>query len=202
MTSARAILVWTTLAAAIAVPIGAAAASPLLAWRAPVYIVAGFAGVVGLALLLVQPLLIGGYLPGPSAAWARRLHPWIGGLLVAAVVLHVGFLWITSPQDVIDVLLFQSPTPFSVWGVISMLAIFVAAPLAALRRRLRLRPRTWRISHGFLAVVIVVGTVAHAMLIEGTIEAVSKAVLCGLILAATTKVIVDLRIWPKNSAVR
>jgi uncharacterized membrane protein YdcZ (DUF606 family) len=96
MTSTRAILVWTALAVAAAVPIGAAAASPLLAWRGPVYIAAGFAGVAGLALLLVQPLLIGGYLPGPSAERARRLHPWIGGLLVAAVVLHVAGLWVTS----------------------------------------------------------------------------------------------------------
>src|SRR6185436_20757713 len=103
MRSARAILIWTALAAAIAVPIGAAAASPLLAWRAPVYIAAGFAGVAGLGLLLVQPLLIGGYLPGPSAYRVRRLHRWIGGLLVAAVAIHVGALWITSPQDVIDV---------------------------------------------------------------------------------------------------
>ena len=68
MTSARAILIWTALTAAVAVPIAAAAASPLLAWRDPVYIAAGFAGIVGLALLLVQPLLIGGYLPGPPAA--------------------------------------------------------------------------------------------------------------------------------------
>ena len=202
MTSARAILIWTALAATLAVPIAAAATSPLLAWRAPVYIAAGFAGVVGLGLLLVQPLLIGGYLPGPSAYRVRRMHRWIGGLLVASVVLHVGALWITSPQDVIDVLLFQSPTPFSVWGVIAMWAIFVTALLAALRDRLRLRPRIWRISHGFLAVVIVVGSVAHALLIEGTMETISKAVLCGLVLAATTKVIADLRIWPKSSAAR
>jgi predicted ferric reductase len=202
MRSARAILIWTALAAAIAVPIAAAAASPLLAWRAPIYIAAGFAGVVGLGLLLVQPLLIGGYLPGPSAYRARYLHRWIGGLLVAAVVIHVGALWITSPRDVIDVLLFQSPTPFSVWGVIAMWAIFVAALLAALRRWLRLRPRTWRISHAFLAVVIVVGSVVHTILIEGTMEAISKVALCVLVLAATTKVIVDLRIWPKSSAAR
>ena len=196
MTSARAILIWTALAAALAVPIAAAAASPLLAWRAPIYIVAGFAGVVGLALLLVQPLLIGGYLPGPSVYRARRLHRWIGGLLVAAVVIHVGALWITSPQDVIDVLLFQSPTPFSVWGVIGMWAVFAAALLAALRRRLRLHPRAWRISHACLAVVIVVGSVVHALLIEGTMETISKAVLCGLVLAAIAKVIADLLIWP------
>jgi len=64
---------------------------------------AGFAGIVGLALLLIQPLLIGGYLPGPSPSRARRLHPWFGGLLVAAVVLHVGALWITSITVVISV---------------------------------------------------------------------------------------------------
>ena len=202
MRSARPILTWTALAAAIAVPIAFAAASPLLAWRDPIYISAGFAGVVGLALLLVQPLLIGGYIPGPSAYRARRLHRWIGGLLVAAVVIHVGALWITSPQDVNDVFLFQSPTPFSVWGVIGMWAIFVAAFLAAFRRRLRLRPRTWRISHGFLAVVIVVGSVVHAILIKGTMEVISKAALCGLVLAATTKVIADLRLWQKRSAAR
>jgi predicted ferric reductase len=202
MRSARAILIWTALAAALAVPIAAAAASPLLAWRAPIYIAAGFAGVVGLGLLLVQPLLIGGYLPGLPAYRARRLHRWIGGLLVAAVVIHVGALWITSPQDVIDVFLFQSPTPFSVWGVIGMGALFVSALLAAFRRRLRLSPRTWRISHALLAVVIVVGSAVHAILVEGTMETISKAALCGLVLAATTKVIADLRIWPKRSAAR
>ena len=202
MGSTRAILIWTALAAAIAVPIAAAAASPLLAWRDPIYIAAGFAGVAGMALLLVQPLLIGGYLPGPSAYRTRRLHRWIGGLLVSAVVIHVGALWITSPPDVIDVLLFRSPTPFSVWGVIAMWAVFASALLAAFRRRLRLRPRTWRISHASLAVVIVAGSVVHALLVEGTMETISKAVLCGLALAATTKVIADLPIWPKSPATR
>ncbi len=202
MRSAQAILIWTALAAALAVPIAFAAASPLLAWRPPIYIVAGFAGIVGLGLLLVQPLLIGGYLVGPPAYRARRLHRWVGGLLVAAVVIHVGALWMTSPQDVIDVLLFQSPTPFSVWGVIGMGAVFAAALLAALRRRLRLHPRTWRVSHASLAVVIVVASVVHALLIEGTMEMISKAALCGLVLAATATVIAGLAMWPRSSAAR
>ena len=38
-----------------------------------------------------------------------------------------------------------------------------------------------------LAVVIVAGSVVHAMLIEGTMETVSKAALCALVLAATIK---------------
>jgi predicted ferric reductase len=200
MSLARVLLVWAALAAAVCVPIAAAAVSPLLAWRDPVYIAAGFAGIVALALLLVQPVLIGGYLPGLSAHRGRRAHRWIGGALVVAVVIHVGGLWITSPPDVIDALLFASPTPFSAWGVIAMWAIFAVALLAALRRRLR--PRTWRIAHMLLAVAIVVGTVVHGLLIEGTMEAVSKAALCALVLAATVKVMADLRVWRKRAASR
>ncbi len=72
MRLARVTLIWALLAAAIFVPIAAAAASPLLEWRGPVYIVAGFAGIIALGLMLVQPLLIGGYLPGLPAYRGRR----------------------------------------------------------------------------------------------------------------------------------
>lgn len=198
----RGTLIWAALAAAIAVPIAAAAVSPLLAWRDPIYIVAGFAGIVALGLMLVQPVLIGGYLSGLSAYRGRRLHRWIGALLVVAVVIHVGGLWITSPPDVIDALLFSSPTPFSDWGVIAMWAVFAAALLAALRRRLRLSPHAWRIGHTFLAVVIVVASVVHGLLIEGTMGTMSKVALCVLVLAATAKVMTDLRVWARRSTSR
>jgi predicted ferric reductase len=199
---ARVTLIWVALAAAICVPIAAAAASPLLVWRGPVYILAGFAGIVALGVMLVQPVLIGGYLPGLSARIARRAHHWIGGALVVAVVIHVGGLWITSPPDMIDALTFSSPTPFSPWGVIAMWAIFAVALLAALRRRLGLRLRTWRIAHTLLAIVIVVGSVVHGILIEGTMETVTKAALCALVLAATIKVMADLRVWRKRATLR
>jgi predicted ferric reductase len=191
--SVRATLIWAALAAAICVPLAAAAASPQLEWRGPVYIVAGFAGIIALSLLLVQPLLIGGYLPGLSAYRRRRAHHWIGGALVLAVVVHVAGLWITSPPDMIDALIFTSPTPFSPFGVVAMWAIFAVALLAAFRRRLGLS--TWRIVHMSLAAVIVVGGVIHGILIEGTMETMSKAALCALVLAAAVKVMVDLRVW-------
>lgn len=191
----RAALIWVALLIAVTVPIGAAALSPLLAWRQPVYIVAGFAGVFAMVLLLLQPLLAGGALPGLPGQRGRRWHRRVGGFLVAAVVIHVGALWITSPPDVVDALLFRSPTPFSVWGVTAMWAVFAAALLAALRHRLRLRPRIWRRAHTSLAVITVIGSVVHALLIEGTMETVSKWVLCALVLAATVKVLVDLKVW-------
>ena len=192
MRPARATLIWAAVAAAVAVPLALAALSPLIAWRGPVYIAAGFAGVAALGLLLVQPLAIGGFLPGLSPAGRRRLHRFVGSALVAALVVHVAGLWITSPPDVVDALLFRSPTPFSAWGVIGMWAVFATALLAALRRPLRIRPRWWRAGHLSLAVVIVGGVVAHALLIEGTMESVSKVVLCGLVVAATATLLADL----------
>jgi predicted ferric reductase len=202
MRLAKGSLIWAALAAAVCVPMAFAAASPQLQWRGAVYILAGFAGIIALGLTLIQPLLIGGYLPGFSALRGRRAHHWIGGALVVVVVAHVVGLWITSPPDMIDALLFVSPTPFSPFGVIAMWAIFAVAILAAFRRRLGLAPRTWRIAHMILAAVIVVGGVVHSMLIEGTMEMVSKAALCALVLAAFIKVMVDLRVWRRRATSR
>ena len=197
MRSAKATLIWAALVAAICVPIALAVASPLLEWRGPVYIVAGFAGIIALGLVLIQPLLIGGHLPGLPAFRGRRAHHWIGGALVAAIVVHVGGLWITSPPDMIDALLFASPTPFSPWGVVAMWAIFAVALLAAFRRNLG--PRAWRIAHLSLAVVIVAGGVVHALLVEGVMETISKATLCVLVLVAAGKVIAD-RVWRRRQS--
>lgn len=199
---ARVILIWAALALAIGVPVAAAAASEQLVWRGPVYILAGFAGIIALGLVLVQPLLIDGYLPGFSSYRGRRAHHWIGGTLVAAIVIHVAGLWITSPPDMIDALTYASPTPFSPFGVTAMWAIFAVALLASLRRRLGLRPRTWRFVHMPLAIVIVAGSVAHCLLIEGTMETISKAALCALVLAATVKTMVDLQVWRKRRTLR
>ncbi len=170
------------------VAIGAAALSPLLAWREPVYIAAGFAGIAALVLLLFQPLLVRGFLPALSLPTGRQLHRYVGVSILVAVILHVAGLWITSPPDVIDALLFVSATPFSVWGVIAMWAVIATATLAMLRlkiRALRKRPQIWRIGHKLLAVIIVAGSVTHALMIQGTMETISKILLCLLVVVAT-----------------
>jgi Ferric reductase like transmembrane component len=199
MRLAKGTLIWAALAAAVGVPVAAAAASPLLEYRGPVYTLACFAGIAALGLVLVQPLLIGGYLPGLAGYPGRRAHHWTGGALVLAVAVHVGGLWYTSPPDMHDALLFTSPTPFSPFGVIAMWAIFAVALLAALRRRLALSPRTWRTVHMALVLVIVPGIVVHAVLIEGTMETASKVALCVLVVAAAIKVMADLRVWRRRA---
>jgi len=53
-----------------------------------------------------------------------------------------------------------------------------------------------------LAVVIVIGTVVHGMLVEGTMETMSKVALCALVLGATIKVMAELRVWRKRATSR
>lgn len=196
----RGTLLWGVLLAVTAFAIGAAATSPLLEWRDPVYIAAGLFGVVAMAFLAIQPLLAAGRLRGLSLQRSRRIHRLMGAALVAAVILHVAGLWITSPPDMIDALTFTSPTPFSNWGVIAMWAVFVAALLALCRRRVGLR--VFRIAHTALVVLVVITSCIHALLIEGTMETVSKVILCVFVLLVTAKVVIERRVWVKRRAVR
>lgn len=191
----RTAAIWSAVAIAVAAPIAIAATSPLLAWRDPIYVTACFAGIVAMTLVFLQPLLAGGYLPGLPARRGRRAHLWTGGALVAAVVVHVAGLWLTSPPDAIDALLFRSPTPFSDWGVIAMWAVFGSGLLALLRRKSFIGPRRWRLVHTALAAAIVLFGTAHALLVEGAMETISKTALCALALAATVKAMADLRAW-------
>lgn len=180
---------------AVAVPVIAAAFSPFLAWRQPVYIVAGFAGIIAMCLLLIQPLLAGRWLPGLSAMTSRRWHRVCGLALSAAIVVHVAGLWLTSPPDVVDALLFVSPTSFSVWGVTAMWAAFAAALLGIYRQRLGVQFRLWRLGHTGLASVTIIGSVVHALLIEGTMEIMTKVALCVLVIVASIGTLARLRVW-------
>lgn len=187
-----AVAAWAGVAAAMAAPVLLAAFSPWLAYRGPAYIVGGFAGIIGLALLFVQPLLAAGYLPG--TARDRRWHRRLGAAIVACVAAHVAGLYITSPADTMDALLLVSPTPFSVYGVIALAGVAAIALMVALRRRLGLRYPTWRLIHNGAAAVVVVATVVHALQIEGAMEPWSKWALSIAVLAATGVVLVDLRV--------
>lgn len=187
-------LVWAALLVVMAAPILIAATSPYLAYRTPAYIVGGFAGIAALALIVVQPLLAAGYLPGPGLTAARRWHRRLGAAIVLCVGLHVGGLYLTSPPDTLDALLLVSATPFSVYGVLAMWGVVATAVLVALRRRLGLRPSTWSFVHNALALVVVVATVIHAVQIEGAMGTASKWALCLAALAASVWTLLDLRV--------
>lgn len=168
--------VWGVLLAVMGAPVVVAAFSPLLAYRDAPYIVAGFGGAIALALLVVQPLLGLRALPGLRPAAAHLWHRVTGMAILVAVLVHVGGLYLTSPPDTIDALLLVSPTAFSVYGVAALVALVLAALLSGLRRRIGLA--RWRRLHGVLALVVVTGSIVHALLIEGTMGPASKLALC------------------------
>ena len=176
------------------VPIAIAAFSPYLASRDMPYIVGGFAGIIALSLLFLQPLLPAGYFAGSEGLAGRRWHRWLGVAIVVAVVLHVGGLYLASPEDTTDALLLVSPTPFSIYGVTAMWGVVATAILVLFRRRLRLRHSVWRLVHNGLAAIVVVATVIHALQIEGAMEPVSKWMLCLAVVGATGVALLDLRV--------
>jgi predicted ferric reductase len=186
--------IWIVLIAAMAVPVLLATASPYLAYRNFAYILGGFAGIIGLALFVVQPLLAAGYLPGAGIAEERRWHRWLGATIVACVALHLGGLFVTSPPDTLDALMLVAPTPFSVYGVVAMWGIVATALLVGFRGRLGLGNRAWNLVHNGLALVVVVATVVHALQIEGAMEIVSKWALCLLALATTGITLFEVRV--------
>ena len=191
MKRARDVTAWGALALAMAVPVAIAATSPQLQWRSAIYIAASFAGVVGLSLLLVQPLLAGRALPGLTARRALRWHGVVGALLLVAIAVHVGGLYLTSPPDVVDALLLRSPTRFSLFGVAAMWAAIAAALVIAMRRRIGLRASTVQRIHLSLALIVVGGTVVHALLIIGTMGWWSKLAICTLVVAASGWLVVS-----------
>ena len=200
MTSAKGRLVWGVIATLMIGPIVLAAVSPYLAYRNPAYIVGGFAGIVGLALFIIQPLLSAGFPPDASPTKRRRWHQWTGSILISCVMLHLGGLYVTSPQDTLDALLLVSPTPFSLYGVVAMWTTLLIVALVLLKRRMGLRPPVWQLIHSSLALVIVFATVIHALQIEGTMEAISKWILC--VAALMISAFVAVRHWIKSPLMR
>lgn len=185
-------LTWIALVAAVAIPVVAASLSPLLQWRTPIYIGAGFAGILGLCVMLFQPTLAAGLLPGLSIKVSRQVHAGLGVALFLLVVIHIVGLWITSPPDVIDALLFASPTSFSVWGVIAMWCILTSAVLVFFRRKFRRHLGVWKFFHKLFAAIAVIGTAVHALKIEGAMETTSKTALCVLVVAISAWVLLDV----------
>lgn len=176
---------WFVLLVVVLGPIVVALASPLQDSREFIYVVGGIAGVVALSLLLVQPLLAMGYLSGVNAARQRRWHANSGTLLVAAIALHIGALYITSPDDIADALLLRSATSFSIYGVIGLTGVALLATLVLARHRIGISYNRWKTLHVVIAIIVVIASVVHTLWIQGAMGLVSKWVLCATVLIAT-----------------
>lgn len=193
---------WSIVAISMGVPVALATTSPYLSYRSPIYIAAGFVGIIAMALLLLQALLSR---PSPnflSAAPARRWHRITGITITVLVLAHVGGLYIVSPPDTLDALMLRAPTLFSLFGVLGLWACLLTAGLAATRRRLHMRPTMWKRLHQGLASVLAIATVIHAVQIDGAMEPISKILLGATIIAVTAWVALSRRTTPPPRAQR
>lgn len=189
---AVAIAIWVALTIVISGPVLIAANSPYLAYRDTAYIIGGFAGIIGLSLLLIQLLLAAGYLPGAELTTKRQWRRWVGSAIVACLFLHVGGLYITSPPDTLDALPLVSP------GLFRLRSAGDAGDRADCGPRHSASPFGIALCDvascpNSLSAIVVAATVTHALQIEGAMGIVSKWGLCLAVIAATGVTLIDLR---------
>ena len=65
-------------------------------------------------------------------------------------------------------------------ALIATIALVLTVALGALRGRLRWHPTTWRVLHGYLAVVVIALGLGHALLTDGALDGAGTAVLVAL----------------------
>lgn len=76
-----------------------------------------------------------------------------------------------------------------------MWATFAAALLAVFRRKLPIATHYWRFAHTSVTALVVATSVAHAMLIDGTMGNISKAMLSIAIVVTTIVVVARSGSW-------
>ncbi len=168
-----------------------AALSPLQIGRAPLWVWGTLAGVLALSLLVIQVLLPTGWLNDwigeHNFSWHRILGISITGLVIA----HILGLYLYSPDDIEDALVLAAPT-YSRLGVLSAGCLLLSMGLALARSRLPLAPVDWQILHSVLAVAVVGTAVAHALLLQGTLDGFAEGLLCG---SAVVAVLMAILYW-------
>lgn len=179
--------------------IGALAALPLLLAltdshlaTAPLALVVSTAtGALAVSALAFQPLLAARgraveHVVGPRGVrWHRRL----GVAALALVLAHVVGLFVVEVDDTLFALSRDGPTRARM-ALIATLALFAVVVLGLARNRLPLADASWRLLHAYLAVLVIVLGIGHAVLTDGALDGAGTPVLVlfgvfGLVAAGT-----------------
>ena len=157
--------------AVVAVPVAIAVTDRHLSGASTALVVSTTAGAIAAGAIGLQPLLAAG----------RRIarHQATGAVILALVLVHVGALLVESPEDAWFAMSPDGPTRARM-ALIATVALILAVVLGALRGRLRWHPTTWRVLHGYLAVVVIALGLGHALLTDGALDGVGTVVLVAL----------------------
>jgi len=164
----RALTLGAAAGVVIAVPLTLALTDRHLAGASAALVVATATGTLAASALAIQPLL----------ARRRRItrHQLVGSVVLGLVLVHVGALFVESPQDAWFALSPDGPTRARM-ALFATVALFGVVALGALRTRLPISAATWRLLHAYLAVVVIALGVGHAVLTDGALDGAGTTVL-------------------------
>ena len=168
MTDRRTLALGAASAVVIAVPLTLALTDRHLAGASAALVLATATGTLAASGLAIQPLL----------ARRRRIarHQILGSILLGLVLVHVGALFVESPEDAWFALSPDGPTRARM-ALFATIALFGVVALGALRTRLPISAATWRLLHAYLAVVVIALGIGHAVLTDGALDDAGTPVL-------------------------
>jgi predicted ferric reductase len=162
-------------AAVVAVPLALALSDRHLRGVPAALVVSTAAAALAVSALALQPFL--------AATGRIRRHRVLGALALFLVLAHIGGLALVSVEDTLFAMSPDGPTRARM-ALMATIALGVSVALGLARRRLPFGPATWRILHGYLAVVVIVLGFGHAILTDGALDAGGTVVLFALGAAA------------------
>lgn len=167
----RALAFWVAAGTVATVPVALALTDRHLAGASVALVLSTAAGALAVSALVLQPLL----------AWRGRItrHQILGTVALALVLVHIGALFIESPADARFALSPDGPTRARM-ALIATIALLGAVALGALRNRLPLGAATWRVLHAYLALLVILLGIGHAMLTDGALDGAGTALLVAL----------------------
>jgi predicted ferric reductase len=150
-------------AAVVLVPLPAVIAltDPHLDTAPAALVISTAAAALAVSALAVQPLLAG--------SGRLRWHRMLGAVALALVLLHLGGLFVVGAEDTLFALSLDGPTRGRM-AALATLALIAVVALGAARARLPMSGATWRILHGFFALLVIGLGFGHAVLTDGALD--------------------------------
>jgi predicted ferric reductase len=181
MADRRRVAAAAAVTAVVAVPLVLALTDRHLAAAPALLVVSTATGALAVSALALQPLLVTrARAPGRQPGRRRvRAHQALGAIALTLVLVHVGALFVLETDDAVFALSPDGPTRARM-ALMATIALLAVVALGALRRRLPLAPDTWRILHGFLAALVIVLGIGHAVLTDGALDEAGTVVLLAL----------------------
>ena len=152
----------------LALPLAVALTDGHLEGQSAALVISTAAAALAVSALALQPVLAG--------TGRLRWHRVLGAVALALVLLHLGGLYLESPEDTLFALSLDGPTRGRMAALATAALIGVVA-LGVLRARLPMAGATWRVLHGFLAALVIFLGFGHAVLTDGALDGFGTSVL-------------------------